>query len=67
MLQPEKAFGVIATDTQGKAYDGRVGPVYVSSPMTTEAKALIKAVEYATQQEGCSKFFSDCRVLVNIP
>ncbi|CAN1797742.1 hypothetical protein LINPERHAP1_LOCUS21403 [Linum perenne] len=63
---PQKAaYGVVVTNSMGHICDGRAGNFVCSSPIVSEAKALLEAVSYAARSPLQCMVFSDCLTLVN--
>ncbi|CAN1815382.1 hypothetical protein LINPERHAP1_LOCUS27430, partial [Linum perenne] len=63
---PQKAgFGVILMNTGGQICDGRAGTLVCSSPIVSEARALLEAVSLARLSPVRCTVFSDCLTLVN--
>ncbi|CAN1770975.1 hypothetical protein LINPERHAP1_LOCUS11748, partial [Linum perenne] len=60
----EAAYGVVVTNSTGQICDGRAGNFVCSSPIVSEAKALLEAVSYAARSPQPCMVFSDYLILV---
>ncbi|CAN1186708.1 hypothetical protein LINPERPRIM_LOCUS10989 [Linum perenne] len=59
------AFGLVITNTEGQICDGRSGLFMSSSPIATEARALLEVALYATSTPLNYNIFSDYKILID--
>ncbi|CAI0395367.1 unnamed protein product [Linum tenue] len=64
-ISREAAYGVVITNPHGQFVDGKAGRVVCSSPIETEAYALLEACKLAMREHVPSTIFSDCKALVD--
>ncbi|CAN1794536.1 hypothetical protein LINPERHAP1_LOCUS20329 [Linum perenne] len=60
----QAAYGIIIMNAEGQVCDGRAGRFFCSSPIVSEARALLEAVTFAALSGARCIIFSDCLTLV---
>ncbi|CAN1830600.1 hypothetical protein LINPERHAP1_LOCUS32912 [Linum perenne] len=59
------AFGLVITNADGQICDGRSGRFMSTSPIASEARAILEAVIYATTSPLNCCILSDCKTLID--
>ncbi|CAN1849938.1 hypothetical protein LINPERHAP1_LOCUS39593 [Linum perenne] len=60
----QAAYDIIIMNAEGHVCDGRAGRFICSSPMVSEARALLEAVSFASRSHSRCTVYSDCLRLV---
>ncbi|CAN1759680.1 hypothetical protein LINPERHAP1_LOCUS7234 [Linum perenne] len=59
------AYGIILSNSHGQIFDGRAETIFCSSPMVSEAHAILQASRLAMTLPTQVTIYSDCLCMIN--